>query len=56
MAGYDFLRGPTGQRIVREVGRQIADPANRRRASELARRIRNGRSRVVVVDADPMDP
>jgi hypothetical protein len=55
VACYDFVRGPTGQRIVREVRRQLADPTNRRHARDLVGRLRTRRSRVIVVDADPPD-
>jgi hypothetical protein len=55
VACYDFVRGPTGQRIVREVRRQLADPANRRHVVNLVGRLRARSSGVIVVDADPPD-
>ena len=56
VACYDFVRGPTGQRIVREVRRQVADPTNRRYALDLVGgRLRTRRRKVIVVDAVPPD-
>lgn len=55
VACYDFVRGPTGQRIVREVRRQVADPTNRRHALDLVGRLRTRRRKVIVVDAVPPD-
>lgn len=49
----EFVRSPTGQRIIREVVRGIADPRNRRRVVALVHRLRTDPARIVVVDADP---
>jgi hypothetical protein len=52
-AVYSFLRSPTGQRILEEVKRQAADPRNHRRAADLVDRLRSGKNKPIVVDADP---
>ncbi|WP_420119871.1 hypothetical protein [Nakamurella sp.] len=48
---YSFLRSPAGQRLIEEVKRQAADPANRRRVADLLQRLRPGD--VVDGTADP---
>lgn len=54
-AMYDFLRSPTGRRLVDEAKRHLADPGTRRRLTEAIRRQRMGRRQPIVVDADPPD-
>lgn len=50
---YDFVRSPTGRRLVGEVKRHIADPRHRRRQIERVRSLRRDRPEYIVVDADP---
>lgn len=52
---YDFVRSPTGRRMVEELKRHAADPRSRRRLTEMVKRVRTGRRQPIVVDADPPD-